>query len=447
MTLPQTQPFLDTLAPASYADGGDGDGKPGWLDDLRQAGLDIYRRQGLPTPRVEAWKYTNLGGLTKIAFKPEPAPVTLDPGRLPLDRVLALDAHKLVFVNGRLDRTLSDAGDLPAGLRVSGLAALLAEDPARIEPLLGKGAALDDLPLAALNTGMIADGMVIEVAEDAVIERPLHVIAVSAALDGPMVFYPRLLVVVGARARLVLAESHVGLPDHPAFSNGVSEISLGEGAQLSHYRLIDGAADGYLVGTTLVEVGVRAGYESFTLELGGRLTRNEIRVTLAGEEGQARVSGGYAVRAGQHLDNTVLIDHAQPGATSRQLFKGVLDETGKAVFQGKILVRRGAQKTDGQQLHKALLLSRGAEVDTKPELEIYADDVVCGHGATAGEMDADQLFYLQARGLDEATARALLVEAFLEDVVGEVGDLPVRAAMIAKVRDWQRARDGAVWSE
>jgi Fe-S cluster assembly protein SufD len=440
MTITELPPFLDAALPVPAEE-------TGWLADLRQAGLDIYKKKGLPTRKVEAWRYTNLGGLAKTEFSPAALDVTVAADKLPCAAALSLDALTLVFVNGRFDPELSDLGSPPKGLRVESLSKVLQTEPEVIEPLLGKLAGLDDLPLAALNTGLLTDGLFVKLAKDTQLDKALHVVSVASGGGAPAAFHPRNLIVLEAGAQATIVESHVGLADFATFENSVTEVTLGAGAELRHYRLLNGPDNAYNVGVTLADVAENARYESFTLAIGGALSRNEVRVTLSGEGSHASVNGSYAVRAGQHVDNTILVDHAVPRATSGQLFKGVLDETGKAVFQGKVLVRKDAQGTDGQQLHKALLLSRGAEVDTKPELEIYADDVKCSHGATVGEMDADQLFYLMARGIDEETALALLVEAFVEDVVQEISDEVAREAFIHKVRDWQKSRDAAVWSE
>ncbi len=442
MTMSTTEmpPFLDAALPVPVEE-------TGWLADLRQAGLDIYKRKGLPTPKVEAWKYTNLGGLAKTEFKPAALDVTVAADKLPLSSALSLDGVALVFVNGRFAPELSDLGALPKGLRVESLSKVLQAEPALVEPLLGKLATMEDLPLAALNTGLLTDGLFVRLAKGVVLDKALHVVSVATGGDTPAAFHPRNLIVLEEGAKATIVESHVGLSDVPTFENSVTEVTLGDGAELKHYRLLNGPDNSYHVGVTLADVATKARYESFVLAIGGALIRNEVRVVLSGEGAHGSVNGSYAVHEGQHVDNTVLVDHAVPRATSNQLFKGVLDGTGKAVFQGKVLVRRDAQETDAQQLHKALLLSRGAEVDTKPELEIYADDVKCSHGATVGEMDADQLFYLMARGIDEETALALLVEAFVEDVVHEISDEIVREAFIHKVRDWQTGRDKAVWSD
>ncbi|CCG07667.1 Fe-S cluster assembly protein SufD [Pararhodospirillum photometricum] len=420
----------------------------GWLAGLRRHALEAYRRQGIPTPRVEAWKYTNLACLGREVFGPAPPVPTLTRSDLPDARLLPLTAPRVVFINGRFAPALSDP--LPAGVAAGSLQAQLRTDPEAVRPLLERAQTqetLESLPLAALNLALLDDGLFLSVAEGVTVETPVHLVHLTVPGDGPSATHPRAVMVLGKNARAVIASSFVCLPGAATFTNLVSDVILEEGAQLSHARLICGAADGVTVGATLASVAAGARYETFSLTLGGRLVRNETRVRLEGEGAQALVNGAYAVRAGQHVDNTVFVDHAVPHATSSQLFKGVLDETGRAVFQGKILVRRDAQGSDGRQLHRALLLAPGAEVDIKPELQIYADDVVCGHGATAGEMDLDQLFYLQSRGLDAATARALLVEAFLDDAIGTVTDERLQEALVERVRDWQRSRAQAVWSD
>ncbi|MGB0696069.1 MAG: Fe-S cluster assembly protein SufD [Rhodospirillaceae bacterium] len=432
-------PFLDG-APDS-----DAAGAP-WLSDLRAQGLAVYRTRGLPGTKVEAWRYTNLGKLKKIDFKSPDGSASLDVNAMEGLPVLDLAGPRIVLVNGQVDEGLSLLGDLPRGVEVESLAEVLAGSPDTLKGSLG-GAPIEELPLAALNTGMLKDGVVIRIAADTSLAMPLHVVSVAVARDEAVVFHPRTVIVMEPGASAVIAESHVTVGEAASFSNGVAEIKVGAGATLKHYKYLGEGAEGHNVASALVDVAENGAYETFSLALSGRLSRNEVRVTLSGEGADGVVSGAYAVREGQHVDNTVLVDHAVPRATSNQFFKGVLDETGRAVFQGKILVRRHAQETDGQQLHNALMLSRGAEVDTKPELEIYADDVKCSHGATCGEMDDNQLFYLMARGLDEDTARALLIEAFLEDVVGSITDEAAQAAFLDRVRVWQKARNGAVWSD
>lgn len=415
---------------------------PAWLADLRRAGLSVYRAQGLPTVRVEAWKYTNLAGLRKT-------PYGLDDGALGLSAwggrgVLALpDAHTVTLVNGRPVRV---PDDLPAGVRVASLAHLLKTDPDVLAPHLGRIVDLSDAPMGALNAALMADGLVVLVDAGVALDRPLHMVAVTEAPDQARHVHPRHLVILGDGAQVTLVESRVTAPGAaPTLVNTVTEIALGARARLRHVSLANVGAEAVDLGLTEVSVAEEATYDAFTLTLGGRLVRNEGRVRLRGAGADARLRGAYGAREAQHVDTTLLVDHMSGDTTSDQLFKGVVDAGGRGVFQGKTVVRRDAQRSDGGQLHKALLLSRDAEVYTKPELEIYADDVKCGHGATAGELDADQLFYLMARGITEADARALLVEAFLDDVVDTVPEGMLRDAFLGAVRAWQARRHAATW--
>ncbi|MEO5374702.1 MAG: Fe-S cluster assembly protein SufD [Alphaproteobacteria bacterium] len=433
--MPQTttigQPFLDRQAET-------GQGAGGRLAEVRRAGLARYGAVGLPTTRAEAWKYTTLNALRKIAFVPAAlaaSPPVVD--ALPAGRVLAVAGCRIVLVNGRMTPALSDLASLPAGVTVETLDAALERDWVR--------AALErapEEPLEALNAAYAGDGVVIAVAAGAEVTLPLHLVSVGAAGTEPVMAHPRVVVALGRGARLTLLESQVGFGGTPYFGNTVVDVSLAEGAALGHYVLQNGADDASLIGSTRVVVERRAVYEAMILTVGGALCRNDLRVTLAGEGAECRVGGAYAADGHRHVDNTLMIDHAVPDTVSRQVFKGVLDGHARGVFQGRILVRRDAQRTDGRQVHKALLLSRTAEVDCKPELEIYADDVKCAHGATAGELDEDAMFYLRARGLDPETARGLLIEAFLDDVIDGIGVEAVREAMADVVRDWLARRGG-----
>ncbi|MBB4286733.1 Fe-S cluster assembly protein SufD [Roseospira goensis] len=416
--------------------------EPGWLADLRRAGLSVYRARGLPTVKVEAWKYTNLAGLKKIPFVLDDGSLPAAAGRGALALALA-DAHEITLVNGR---PVAVPDSLPAGVRVVSLAHLLETEPAAVEPHLGRLADLSDAPMGSLNAALMADGVVIQVDAGVALDRPLHLVTVTAAPDQARHMHPRHLVILGEGADATLVESRVTAAGAAeTLSNAVTEIRLEARARLRHLRFVNPGPDAVDLDLTEAVLAEQAHYEAFGLTLGGRLVRNESRVRLRGSGADARLHGAYGLRAGQHADTTLIVDHAVPDTTSDQLYKGVVDEGGKGVFQGKVIVRRDAQRSDGNQLHKALLLSRNAEVYTKPELEIYADDVKCSHGATAGEMDMDQLFYLMARGLAEADARALLVEAFLDDVVESVPEGPVRDAFLSAVRAWQAGRHAVTW--
>ena len=407
---------------------------PPWIDALRRNALACYRDQGLPTPRGEAWKYTNLRRLERIAFAPSPlesAPAAEIPhGIAELD-----GAYRAVFVNGRFDASQSRLDDLPDGVEIGSLEAT---DSDLLEPYLGRIADTSIHPLAALNTAYMADGLYMKLAEGAVLDAPLHLISIASAPDTALRFHPRHLVILGANSVATLVESHVGAGE--TFANTVSEIDLGAGAVLNHYKLQNEGPDALHIALSQIRLADRASYDGFVLQTGARLARNEIRAHL-GSLVECRLNGAYLGSGDQHIDNTTFIDHAAPGSTSREVYKGVLDDRARGVFQGKILVREGAQKTNGHQLNKTLLLSRGTEIDTKPELEIYADDVKCSHGATTGELDEDALFYLQTRGIDLAQARAMLVAAFIGDVVAQIQAEQPRAAFQAVVDRWLEAAE------
>lgn len=411
-------------------------GRAQWLADLRSQGLGGFRSQGLPTRRTEAWKYTSVKDLTKTPFVPAPLAEDIRLDAVPAGKALDIDAHRVVFVNGRYVPELSDLDALPKGMTAVSLASALESEPETVEPYLGRLVQLEGHPFAALNTGFLGDGLVVRIREGAMIERPLHIISIAVGNEQPVAFHPRLLVVAGKDSVATIVESHIGIPGQPTFSNGVVEIDVGPGAVLQHYKVQNEEPEAVHVATMQAVVRERATYENFSLSFGGRLARNELRISLDGEHGEVRANGAYAGTGKQHLDTTSFIDHAAPHCSSVQTYKGVLDGKARGVFQGRVNVQRIAQKTDGQQLHKALLLSRGAEIDAKPELTIYADDVKCSHGAAAGELDEQALFYLRARGIAAETARALLIEGFLSEVVDTVGNQAVRASMLDLVHGW-----------
>ncbi len=435
MPAPRTIPFDYPVPSASPAPALPGDGLP-WLDALRGEGRRLSAG-GLPGTRTEAWKYTSLAPLTELEFShpaatlTEAIPAELGPGAFD-----ALEGPSLVFVNGRLSARHAQLDGLPAGLRVRGLAQGLADDPAGIEALIGGTEALNGDLMAAFNAAFGADGCIVETEPEAAGKEPVLLRFVAAPGSEPLAYHPRVIVRLGAGSSLTLIECHEGPAGAPTWSNPFVDIRVGEGATLSHVKLQVEGDGAYHTALTKAALAGEARYESHLLALGARLARHEIHVRLAGEGADCQLRGGYMARGSQHIDNTTVIDHAVPHCESREVYKGVLDDTARGVFQGKIIVRQDAQKTDGHQLNRTLLLSPKAEIDTKPELEIYADDVKCSHGATAGEPEADQLFYLRSRGLDLRTARKLIVQGFMGELLEEVGHEPTRAVLAERVAAW-----------
>jgi Fe-S cluster assembly protein SufD len=414
-----------------------------WLDRLRGRALERFAQAGFPTPRTEAWKYTNLKELVRTSFAPAGAKGTANVDLLPTVMPAGGTPYRLVFVDGALRPELSLADGLPDGVVLDGLARLLAGNPALVEEHLGRIEDDGAGALAALNGAFLADGLILLVPPGVRLERPVEAVFLGNGGSGegtPTAHHPRLLVSVGRGAEATLVEHHAGIGTGAYFSNVVSEVSVGDGARLHHYKIQAEGEQAFHVATLFTRLGRDASYDNFALTLGARLSRNELRPVLAGTGTECRLSGAYLIHGDQHADTTGVIDHAVPHGTSRQVHKGVIDGRARAVFQGKIVVRPDAQKTDGYQLNRALLLSDHAEIDSKPELEIHADDVKCSHGATAGELDDDQLFYLRARGIGIEEARNLLIEAFLLEAVDEIRDETVRRAFGARVRDWLEAR-------
>jgi Fe-S cluster assembly protein SufD len=408
-----------------------------WLAALRDRGFAGFAARGLPTPKLEAWKYTNLSPLAKLALAPaEPLANGLTKGALPSLLPDAAETHRLVFVNGYLRPDLCEIGALPRGVTLSGLAAALQNGAGALEGRLGALGALEAQPLLALNTALMEDGFVLRLGREVRLARPVELVFVALPGAEPVAYHPRGLVVAESGSEAALIERHLARGEGAYFANHATEIALGEGAALRHYKIVQEGAQAFHLATSQVRLERAARYESFVLALGGKLARNEIQATLGGAGAACRLDGAFIATGRQHVDNTTMIDHASPETTSREVYKGVLDGYARGVFQGRILVRPGAQKTDGRQTSRTLLLSEGAEIDAKPQLEIYADDVKCAHGATAGELEEEALFYLRSRGIPESEARHMLVQGFLEDVIGGISDESVRAACTHLAAEW-----------
>ncbi|MCZ6845784.1 MAG: Fe-S cluster assembly protein SufD, partial [Alphaproteobacteria bacterium] len=339
-------------------------------------------------------------------------------------------------VNGRLRSDLCVLDDMPDGVLIAGLDDMVAASPDRLRPVLGQNVNLSDMPLAALNTAFMRDGMVLFVDAGVIVDKPVHLISIVAPGDTPMMLQPRHLVVLGDGAKATLIESHIGGGDGAYFNNLVSELTLGERAELNHYTFQEEGPAAIHIAATVLNLASGASYGGFVLQSGGLIGRSETRAILNGSGADCRLDGIYLGTGDQILDTTTHVEHVAAGCRSRQVYKGVLDERARGVFQGKILVRRGAQQTDGHQLSRALLLSPRAEIDTRPELEIYADDVKCSHGATVGELDANALFYLMSRGITPDAARRILIEAFVAEALSEIRLRPVAEDFSAHIRNW-----------
>jgi Fe-S cluster assembly protein SufD len=399
-----------------------------WLASLRAAAAAAFRAQGLPSRRAEAWRYTDLRPIAEVEFA-EPL--------LSVTAALPLPAQRLprraVFVDGRFREGLSELGDDAVAL------GSLAADLPAAEGRLGRLARPEEHPLAALNTALFEDGLTVTVPAG-IDAGGLELSHFVLAAERPLACHPRHLIRLEAGARLLLLESAQGDVATRYLHNPVFEIEIAEGASLVHVRLSQEGEAGFQLGTIYARIEAGGTYDNFTLNAGGRLVRNEIHAVLAGPEAACHMNGAQLLRDGQHADTTTVLDHAAPDCGSRQTYKTVLSGRSRGVFQGRIHVHQVAQRTDGYQMNQALLLSPEAEIDSKPQLEIYADDVKCSHGATVGALDADQLFYLRARGIPEPAARTMLIDAFLQDVVDTIAEGPARDAVATAIADWWRGQ-------
>jgi Fe-S cluster assembly protein SufD len=405
----------------------------------RDAAFDIFAKEGLPHRRIEEWKYTDLRALMREA-KPlaTPPDAAAKAHATTAGRMLGdLDARRLVFVDGAFVAELSDLGDLDAGLTVVSLAKALSEGDRALTARLGKLAPGNDIAVA-LNTALMGDGAVIRVAAAATIERPLHLLFVASGK--PTATFTRSLVMIEHGARVMLIESHEGPAGSDYQVNAALELFVGNDAHVDHVKVIGEGSEALHVSTLAAAIGAHARFNTFSFTAGGAVVRNQLFLKFDGEGTVAAIRGAALLRGHQHADTTLIADHIARDCQSREMFKSVLDDEAHGVFQGRIIVRRHAQKTDGKMMTQALLLSERAEADNKPELEIFADDVQCGHGATAGALDEELKFYLMARGIPPAEAEAMLIQAFLGEAIDGIEHAGLREALIENVAAWLGAR-------
>jgi Fe-S cluster assembly protein SufD len=405
----------------------------------RAAAFDVFIREGLPHRRVEEWKYTDLRALMRDAKPLANPPDAKDKAQAKSAGALIgdVEARRLVFVDGAFVPELSDTAALEPGLTVGSLAAALTEGSGELVAHVGKLAPASDVAVA-LNTALMGDGAVIRVAAGATIERPLHL--VFTASDKPAATFVRSLIVVERGARAMLIESHEGPSGSGYQVNAAVELFVGDEAHVDHVKIIGEGADALHVSTLAAAIGARARFNTFTFVAGGAVVRNQLFLSFDGQETVANIRGATLLKGRQHADTTLVVNHNARGCQSREVFKSVLDDEARGVFQGRIVVRQGAQQTDAKMMTRALLLSEEAEADNKPELEIFADDVQCGHGATAGAIDEELKFYLMARGIPATDAEALLIQAFLGEAVEGVEHAGLREALMDRIAAWLKAR-------
>jgi Fe-S cluster assembly protein SufD len=400
--------------------------QPAAVRHTRRQALERFRQLGYPTSRHEDWRFTNVAAIARTPFKLADAD-----GGLTADQLAELTGGlgrgpRLVFVNGRYARELSAVHSLPAGVVADSLADVLRRQPEAVEPHLARYARYDDHSFTALNTAFIRDGAFVSVPKGKVLDEPLHLVFLTTASGEPAVAHPRNLILAGQNCRLSVIESYAATGEGVYFTNAVTEVVTGPGSVVDHCKLQREGERAYHVARLQVRQDRGSRFSSHYVGLGGSLVRNEAHAVLDAEGCECTLNGLYLARGQQHADNFTVIDHAQPRCASHELYKGILDGKAHGVFNGKIFVRQDAQKTDAKQTNKTLLLSDDATINTKPQLEIYADDVKCTHGATVGQLDADAIFYLRSRGIDLAAARNLLIYAFANDIICRIGVESVR---------------------
>ena len=410
--------------------------QPKWLLPLRKAGLARFGELGLPTLKDEDWRFTNIAPITKLPFRPAfEASDSVKADALKDFTFARLPGVKLVFVNGHFAPSLSSMTGLSSGVKAGSLATALGTDAAFLEKHLGRYAQNADNGFTALNQAFFLDGGFVHVPAGKIVEEPIQFIYISTAAQNGATFNPRNLVIAGANSKVTILESYVSLGGSNYFTNAVTELVAGDSARLEFVKYQDEAADAFHIAAFHGEFGRASSVNVHSFALGAKISRNNIRTKLAGEGLECILNGLYLTRGEQLADHHMIVEHAQPHCASHEYFNGILDDKSKGVFHGRILVRPIAQKTDAKQTNKNLLLSNDATADTKPQLEIYADDVKCTHGATIGQLNDESIFYLRSRGLAPETARRMLIHAFAGEIIERIKHEPAREELDKLVWD------------
>ena len=426
MTRSYEEQFVDVAAAGTGSE-------PAWIAPVRRRAIERFQTLGFPTMRDEDWHYTSVSPIAEGEFTVRPdiggmiTPSELTPFLFEQEE----GWPRIVFVNGAFSPELSALGALPAGVRVMPLARAWREVPELLEAHLTRVVDFETAAFTALNTAFLREAAVVHVGSEMVPDVPVHIVHVADANAAKSMLVPRSLIVADRHARLTVLESFIATTDARYFTNAVAEIVIGDGATVNHYKIQRESARAFHVGTAQSRHGRDSHYVSFSFSTGAALTRTNVYAALTGEGCGVTLDGLYMVDGEQHVDHQTFVHHAQPNCFSRELYKGILDGSSRGVFNGKVLVDPIAQKTDGKQENHTLLLSEKARIDTKPQLEIFADDVKCTHGATVGRIDQTALFYMLSRGIERRAARELLTYAFAADVLEQIELAPVRDGLEA----------------
>jgi Fe-S cluster assembly protein SufD len=410
-------------------------GAPEWLHDMRLRGLAAFKQLGFPGLRNERWRGTRVRPIAEKAFSPVSAysPDGFDVEELRRRTFEDRDCRRIVLVDGHFAPDLSSVCQVPEGVILAGLKRAVTEMPQLVEPFLGKVVSSDEAPFVALNTAFVDDGAFVYLSDNVVVREPIHVVFVSTRTDS--VTHPRMLVVAGDSAEATIVESYLG-SGGGYFTNVVSEFVCGENSNVVHCKLQQEAASAFHVATQQAVVGTNSRFATENVSIGGALVRNDINSVLDGEGIDCRVDGLYLANGRQHVDNHTFIRHAKPHCHSFELYKGILNGRARGVFNGKIYVDPDAQKTDAKQSNSCIMLSDTARVNTQPQLEIFADDVKCTHGATVGQLDEDAVFYLRSRGVPDVEARNILVYAFAAELLERISVDTIRNRLEAELFEW-----------
>jgi len=412
----------------------------GNIAEARRQAFETYQRAGLPHRRIEDWKYTDLRVLMRDVL-----PLAAAPDAAALKRAdAALKPHaipgvrRLVLVDGVFVPKLSNMGHLENGLSIRALSEVLQSGDSALQIQLLSPDNAD--AMVALNSAMMTDGLVIEVANGVTLTQPLQIVHVASAAQ-PAAMFTRSLLKLGKNAGATLVESYIAAEAAKSYQvHDALVLAVGDGARLDHVRLVEDSREAFNISSSVVTLGARAHFNTFGMTSGGAVSRYQAVIAFAGEHSRVETNGVNLLNGRQHADSTLFLDHAVPNCSSREVFRAVVDDRGHSVFQGRIIVQPKAQKTDAKMMTRALLLSDEAEADNKPELEIFADDVTCGHGATTGALDESLLFYLRARGLSEKEAQALLIQAFVGEAIESIANDDLRELAIAAAQRWLEAR-------
>jgi Fe-S cluster assembly protein SufD len=414
--------FLARLEPRTDAR------QPAWLGELRSAAFQWVTEHGFPTAKDEAWKYTRVTPILETSFQPAKPGASRGLSDASIEQLIGdYGGPRLVFVNGYFAAEFSVLEALPPDTQVTHFATLLRADSGTLEAPFAHAFRTQPQAFTALNAALAEDGALVQIPAHTTVEEPIHLVFLSDPGATPLMTHPRALVLMGAGSRATLVESHVGSGAEVYLSNSVSEVVLDADAALEHYRVQNESTAAFHVALLSVRQAQGSHFAAHSIALGAALARQEVRIMLEGPDAEVALNGLYLPRGTQHLDNQTTIEHLAPRCTSRELYKGVIDDRGHGIFDGRIIVRPGAMKTDASQTNKNLLLSQLAQANTQPRLEIFADDVKCAHGAAVGQLDEQAVFYLRSRGIPLAAARSLLIYGFVREMLELIHLEPLRA--------------------